>query len=91
MTTQNHIKTAAELGLGIANILMPGSGTAIQLGRHAIQGIIAIYDQIMASRPNGVTEEEWRQILTQPLHQPGFVSQILNEERERQAKSDKAP
>lgn len=85
MSTTTNLKAAAELGLGIANLLMPGSGTAIQLGRHAIQGIIAIYDQIMASRPQGVSEEEWRAILKQPIHQPDFVTNVLNEERERQA------
>lgn len=89
MSTPSNLKAAAELGLGIANILLPGSGTAIQLGRHAIQGVIAIYDQIMASRPQGVTEEEWREILKQPIHQPDFVNSILNEERERQAKAAK--
>lgn len=75
------LKLLADLGLGIANIVAPGSGTAVQLGRVAAGGIIALYDQIMAARPTEVTEAQWRALLTDEVHDPGYIDRLLNEAR----------
>lgn len=59
-STENQIKAGASLALGIANILAPGSGTAITLAPVVIKGVFDLYDVIMKAKPDGMTAEEWR-------------------------------
>ena len=75
----------ANLGLGIANIAFPGAGSAVQLGRIAAAGVIKLYDQLMASRPAEVTEEQWRALLTDEVHDPAFIDRLLNDARKNVA------
>ncbi len=86
-TTADTLKLAADLGLAVAQIALPGSGSAIQLGRIAAQGVIELYDRLMASRPEDVTLEEWRALLTAPIHSPGFVDDLVNQARARQTQT----
>ena len=62
--TEEEIKAGAGLALGLANILAPGSGTAIQLAPIVIAGVFDLYDRIVAAKPSDVTIEEWRARLT---------------------------
>lgn len=71
----------ANLGLGIANIAFPGAVSAVQLGRIAAAGIIKLYDQLMSAKPSDVTEEQWRALLTDEVHDPAYIDRLLNEAR----------
>lgn len=71
----------ANLGLGIANIAFPGAGSAVQLGRIAAGGIIKLYDQLIAAKPDGFTEAQWRALLADEVHDPAYIDRLLNETR----------
>ena len=75
----------ANLGLGIANAAFPGSAAALQLSRIAAAGVIKLYDQLMAAKPAGYTEEQWRKLLTDEVHDPAFIDRLLNEARKNVA------
>lgn len=64
--TESQIKTGASLALGIANLLAPGSGTAIQLAPVVLKGVFDLYDAVIKAKPDDVTVEEWRARLTDP-------------------------
>ena len=64
--TENQLKTGASLALGIANIFLPGSGTAIQLAPVVLKGVFDLYDTVIKAKPDDVTVEEWRARLTDP-------------------------
>lgn len=75
------IKTAVGIAANVASVAIPGAAVPIQIGRAAAIGLIEAYDALMAARPAEVTVEEWREILRSPIHQPGFVDNVVNEAR----------
>lgn len=83
IATPANLKLLADLGLTIAQVAAPGSGSAVQLGAIAAAGIIDLYDKLIAAKPADVTVEEWRALLTNPIHKPGVVDDLVNEARKR--------
>lgn len=73
--------TLLDLGLGIANIAFPGAGSAIQLSRVVASGVISLYNQIMAAKPENLTDEQWLAILKDPVHNPKLIDDLLTEAR----------
>lgn len=78
--TESQIKTGASLALGIANLLAPGSGTAIQLAPVVLKGVFDLYDAVIKAKPDDVTVEEWRARLTDPA-MTKTADDYLNEAR----------
>lgn len=75
------IKAAVGIAANVASVAIPGAAVPIQIGRAAAIGLIEAYDALMAARPAEVTVDEWREILRSPIHQPGFVDNVVNEAR----------
>lgn len=73
--------TLLNPGLGIANIAFPGAGSAINLSRVVVSGVISLYDQIMAARPENLTEEQWLAVLKDPVHDPELIDRLIKEAR----------
>lgn len=65
-STEQNVKTGASLALALANIFLPGSGTALAVAPIAIKGVFDLYDAIMGAKPPELTVEEWRARLTDP-------------------------
>lgn len=81
MSTAIKPEDLLNIGLGIANAAFPGAGSAINLSRVVVSGVINLYEQIMASKPETLTEEQWLAILKNPVHDPGLIDRLLNEAR----------
>jgi hypothetical protein len=63
-------KMLAGIGLSVASVVFPGAGAAITLAGIGVKGvadlIIKAHKALMDKKPDNVTVEEWREILSNP-------------------------
>lgn len=63
LNTPQVVGKILRLGAEVALGLVPGGGTAAALAPIAVRGVFALYDELMAQRPPGMTEADFRALL----------------------------
>jgi len=82
--TAQAIDSGVNAAVPIANLLFPGSGSAIQMGVAGASAIVALYDALIAAKPDTFTVEEWLAKYRHPIHSPTVVDDLVNAAVKRQ-------
>lgn len=88
--TTQAIGAGVSSAAAVANVLFPGSGPAIQIGVVGASAIVALYDALVAAKPDTYTVEEWLAKHRHPIHNPNVVDDLVNEAVKRQDAAEPA-